>query len=157
MGCNCKNKKKEGLVGALPEKVQKMKIFKVGYIKSFLSFLWSNILSGFKQVSHEQYYDRLAMCRACPFLNHEKLRCMDCGCFIKAKAKFKSEDCPQNYWDKLHPQHDIMGVEIKQIEVGKETANYVPGNEEFNKKQLKFLQSRNGGTLEIIKPCKEEK
>ena len=159
MGCNCKNKQKRKVADALPEKVQNMKIFKAGYIKSFLSFLWSNIKSGFKQVTHEQYYDRLAICRACPFLNHEKLRCMDCGCFVKVKAKFKTEDCPQNYWDKLNPVHkvDIMGGEIKQTKVGEETANYIPGNEEFNRKQLEFLQSRNGGTVEIIKPCKEGK
>ena len=156
MGCNCKNKKKEGLVGALPEKVQKMKIFKAGYIKSFLSFLWSNILSGFKQVTHEQYYDRLAICRGCPFLNHEKLRCTDCGCFVKVKAKFKSEDCPQDFWAKLknwdgdYTPNNIRGIhqgnnfdKPKVIEKETEAA-----------KHLKALADKNIGSdkITIVKP-----
>ena len=143
MGCNCKNKKKNKVVGSLPDKVQKMKIFKVGYIKSFLRFLWSNILSGFKQVTHEQYYDRLAICRGCPFLDHESLRCTDCGCFIKVKAKFKTEDCPQNYWEKLREEdkEDILGNKVNQNKLGEPTAQFIPGNDEFNRKQLEGMEA----------------
>jgi hypothetical protein len=78
--------------------------------------MWSNILSGFKQVSHEQYYDRLAMCRGCFFFDPVKKRCTDCGCFVKVKAKFKTEDCPQNFWDKLDGSKKAVNKAIKVAE-----------------------------------------
>ena len=112
MGCGCKDKKKK--------KYQKLKLFKKSYITSFIKFMWSNILSGFKQVTHEQYYDRLAICRGCPFFDHAKKRCTDCGCFVKVKAKFKSEDCPQDFWEKINFDGDWTPNTIKKLRKQKE-------------------------------------
>ena len=68
---------------------------------NLLTFLYKNILSGFKHVSYEDYRDRLNICEGCPFKAFDERRCTDCGCWIDHKAKFKSEDCPQNHWRKL--------------------------------------------------------
>ena len=125
MGCNCNKDKK---------KHQKLKIFKKSYITSFVKFMWSNILSGFKQVTHEQYHDRLAMCRGCFFFDPEKKRCTDCGCFVKVKAKFKTEDCPQNFWVKLNKNNKVKVVNeaIKQVHIKPPISK-----DEFIKKVLK--------------------
>ena len=93
MSCNqCKKNKR---------RKRKLKIFRTKYIINFLTFLYKNILSGFKHVSYKEYKGRLAICQACPFLSYKEMRCTDCGCWVKNKAQFKSEDCPQNYWRKL--------------------------------------------------------
>ena len=70
-------------------------------VKSFCNSLYLNIKSGFKHVTHEDYNDRISICRACPFLNYKDDICQECGCYIKIKARLKVEDCPQNYWKKI--------------------------------------------------------
>ena len=83
-------------------KKKKLGIFKWKYIKNFSKFLYQNIKSGFKLVSYDEYNNRLSICKACVFYNHEETRCNDCGCFLLNKAKFKNEDCPQGYWRKIN-------------------------------------------------------
>lgn len=39
---------------------------------------------------------RLATCRACPRLSGS--RCLECGCFVEAKALLATEDCPLGKW-----------------------------------------------------------
>jgi hypothetical protein len=96
MGCNCKKKKKI----KVKKRLKRFK-FKIKQIKNFFTFLCKNILSGFKQVKYKDYQNRLSICRGCPFLSYKKMVCTDCGCHVKNKAKFKTEDCPQGYWEKL--------------------------------------------------------
>jgi len=78
----------------------KPKIFKWKYIKNFIKFIYIGIKSGFKTVSFEEYNNRLNMCMGCMFLSPDGDRCTDCGCWIKNKAKWKVEDCPQGFWRK---------------------------------------------------------
>ena len=82
-------------------KKDKLRFFRWKYLKSFLKFLYENIKSGFKQVSYDEYNNRLSICRACIFFDPEQTRCTDCGCYVKVKSKFKTENCPQGYWRKL--------------------------------------------------------
>jgi hypothetical protein len=83
-------------------KKKKLGIFRWKYIKNFVKFLYQNIKSGFKQVSFSEFNNRLSICKACVFFNHEEFRCNECGCFLNNKAKFKNEDCPQGYWRKIN-------------------------------------------------------
>ena len=41
---------------------------------------------------------RRAICRGCMFYDVAADRCKSCGCWIHNKARWKSEDCPQNFW-----------------------------------------------------------
>lgn len=68
--------------------------------KGFFKSIWLNIKSGFKNVSKKEYDERRNICYACPFFNVREMRCMDCGCYIKVKARLKVEECPQGYWRK---------------------------------------------------------
>ena len=39
---------------------------------------------------------RLAECRSCP--RYDRGRCQVCGCFVAAKARFATEQCPLGKW-----------------------------------------------------------
>lgn len=54
---------------------------------------------GFTDVSLEEYRERLKICNSCEFNSNGD--CDICGCIIRKKAWWKSEDCPKNKWDKL--------------------------------------------------------
>jgi len=55
------------------------------------------IASGGKNVSKEEYEKRLKECDTCPVRKGNT--CGACGCFLIAKAKMKTENCPNNFWD----------------------------------------------------------
>ena len=69
-------------------------------VKGFLKSIFLNIKSGFKNVSQAEYEERKSICYASHFFNMAQMRCMDCGCYIKVKARLKVEECPQGYWRK---------------------------------------------------------
>lgn len=52
-------------------------------------------------VTDEVYHERLTICKVCPAFRAVDARCMDCGCFMKAKAAFKVAKCPQLKWDRV--------------------------------------------------------
>ena len=47
--------------------------------------------------------ERIAICNACPELNHTLRQCKVCLCFVDAKTKLKSSYCPEKKW---HPVFD---------------------------------------------------
>lgn len=53
-----------------------------------------------KLVSKEEYNKRLGTCNACEYLKQDVMRCTECGCFVKFKALYKSNDfeCPKGKW-----------------------------------------------------------
>ena len=59
----------------------------------------SSIASGKKITSTaELAQKRLDICNKCPSLDHKYDRCMECGCFVKAKTRLSFEDCPLDKW-----------------------------------------------------------
>ncbi len=57
--------------------------------------------SGFKLSDHAD--ERVAVCESCEHMGTDgnwKNRCKLCGCFMKVKAKIKSETCPDRRWPK---------------------------------------------------------
>ena len=61
-------------------------------------------LKGLKVVAQgkarpETVTERWDCCETCPYLTKAN-RCMHCGCFMKAKVKFKHAVCPIGIWDK---------------------------------------------------------
>lgn len=53
---------------------------------------------GFKRVSLEVLEERKAICLQCE--HYVTGRCAKCGCYIKAKASWQSEECPIGKWKK---------------------------------------------------------
>lgn len=39
---------------------------------------------------------RLKVCKTCPYLSVDT--CLVCGCYVLAKAAFRSSECPKGYW-----------------------------------------------------------
>tara|TARA_A100000172_G_C3041210_1_gene110554 strand:- start:741 stop:965 length:225 start_codon:yes stop_codon:yes gene_type:complete len=52
--------------------------------------------SGFENVPRFEYLKRLSTCNECEFREHDV--CGVCGCYLEAKAKWNTEDCPKNKW-----------------------------------------------------------
>ena len=42
--------------------------------------------------------DRVAICADCEWFRKVIWQCKKCGCFVKAKARFKNETCPLKKW-----------------------------------------------------------
>lgn len=73
-----------------PKKLEKVKNF----TKASLNF----IKSGFKKSSVEVYDSRILTCLACEMYDVKSDECLKCGCYIKYKADWLSEECPLNKW-----------------------------------------------------------
>ncbi len=68
-------------------------------ISNFAKALTKHAISGFKKTSDADYKVRLQICETCPF--NKEGQCSQCGCNLRLKASFASEDCPLSKWPKL--------------------------------------------------------
>ena len=70
-------------------------------------------------VSDEVYKERTSICKSCNRFDDLENKCMECGCFIPAKAKMIIDSCPLNKWRDMSPEweekfNSIMdGAEIE--------------------------------------------
>jgi hypothetical protein len=65
------------------------------------------VADGCRLLTGEQYDARMAVCRSCEFFAADSRRCRhnDCGCFLAAKARMRSEQCPENKWPEVTDAH----------------------------------------------------
>ncbi len=56
------------------------------------------LLGRVEYVSPEERERRLDICKGCPRLNEALMQCKECGCFVKAKTKYKESSCPIGKW-----------------------------------------------------------
>lgn len=54
--------------------------------------------SGFKTASRMTIEARLAVCQVCESLDAPHGRCFECGCYVGAKTRMASEECPLGKW-----------------------------------------------------------
>ena len=73
-------------------------IFKM--MKTFTSELATWIKEGAPNVTPEDYAVRLDICNGCEHINKQSMRCMECGCLLEHKAKWRTTDCPKKKWPK---------------------------------------------------------
>jgi hypothetical protein len=66
-------------------------------IKNFTSSIINYTKSGFKNVTTEEYKERINVCNNCEYLDKNN-RCSECGCFVAVKNWMESEKCPKNKW-----------------------------------------------------------
>ncbi len=55
-------------------------------------------MAGAPPVEDAEIARRLSVCEACPFLIAGEKRCSKCGCFVDAKARFRTQHCPLGKW-----------------------------------------------------------
>lgn len=63
---------------------------------NFAAAVTAHARSGFKTLSADEVDARLAACATCAQNNGG--RCAACGCFLAAKAKWATQDCPLGRW-----------------------------------------------------------
>ena len=81
---------------------------------NFTSAAIKHVSNGLERLNEQDYQNRLVVCignelqPACELFNAEKSVCRDwkCGCSIKKKAYWRSEDCPQGKWPDLSIKQD---------------------------------------------------
>lgn len=57
------------------------------------------VLSGKEAIDDQTLQNRLAICGECPKLSGKgNFRCLECGCYMKVKAKLRSQKCPLKKW-----------------------------------------------------------
>lgn len=67
----------------------------------FIKALWRwSIYGHYKTVSVRNYSHRLRSCCECWALDEENNTCKICGCKILIKAKWLTEECPRDLWEK---------------------------------------------------------
>jgi hypothetical protein len=73
-----------------------------GYIekaKNMAKAVSKHVAGGMQSVTFNEYTDRLSVCKSCEYQKDSK--CTICGCFLKKKAWWRTEECPKDKWSKL--------------------------------------------------------
>jgi hypothetical protein len=56
------------------------------------------IASGQSGVTDDEIVERMNTCRSCEMYDDQQNRCNACGCFLNAKALFRSAECDLGKW-----------------------------------------------------------
>ena len=56
------------------------------------------IKKGFKLATAEEQAERLEICKGCEHYIKDQNRCLECGCFLKWKARMEAWNCPLGRW-----------------------------------------------------------
>ena len=59
------------------------------------------VLAGEAPVSEEDKRGRIEICEGCEFFVTADRRCSKCGCWMDAKAGFRTQQCPEGKWPAL--------------------------------------------------------
>lgn len=67
-----------------------------------------HVVSGMPEAPPEVVEARLAICRACPHFDAEKVRCRQCGCRLRWKVEWADASCPLDppRWAAVSPAPD---------------------------------------------------
>ena len=58
-------------------------------------------IAGQPGISPEEKSSRIAVCEGCEFFMTGDRRCSKCGCWVDAKAGFRTQRCPESKWPAL--------------------------------------------------------
>lgn len=73
-------------------------------VRSFVSAVAAECgaaVAGEPAIEPEQKAERISVCEGCEFFIVADRRCSKCGCWIDAKAGFRSQQCPEGKWPAL--------------------------------------------------------
>lgn len=72
----------------------------VDQAKNFAGAMVDYAKDGFKNVSQDEYDNRLSICGSCELFRHSDKRCShpSCGCFMEKKSWLRSAKCPIGKW-----------------------------------------------------------
>ena len=60
-------------------------------------------VDGARKLNDADYEERLAVCRSCDSCDVDRMVCREvrCGCFLRTKARWRSESCPLDKWPEV--------------------------------------------------------
>lgn len=106
---------------------------KLKMLTNFAIAIAEHASSGFRNVTEEQFIQRMEACKACPNLvpdeNGEGLgRCSLCGCWVESKGAWESQVCPDDpkRWPKIKIGENGKPLKLKKDE--RESDNPKAGN-----------------------------
>ena len=67
---------------------------------TFSKAVTSQVIAGCPATSDEEIKNRSEVCSICPSLNKEEYRCNECGCYLKYKIAWATQECPLGKWVK---------------------------------------------------------
>ena len=76
------------------------KIRKIKKLSNITKAVIKHTLSGFEKSDDLIYANRILTCLCCNRFDEVEDECLECGCPIKDKANWFSEECPLNKWEK---------------------------------------------------------
>jgi hypothetical protein len=55
---------------------------------------------GIDKSTKELYSTRINICKKCPYMveSNDNMKCKECGCFLRFKARLNKEKCPLGKW-----------------------------------------------------------
>jgi hypothetical protein len=66
--------------------------------KSFATAVTKHVLDGMSECTEKEFDARIEICKSCDQFDAASFRCNDCGCFLRTKAKWKTQSCPLGKW-----------------------------------------------------------
>lgn len=87
MGCSTCNKPSKGKLPSLKKRA-----------KNFTKAVGKRAAAGFVNVGDEEYASRLEICESNQCGHFNGTHCLKCGCPVKKKAKWATEQCPVGLW-----------------------------------------------------------
>jgi hypothetical protein len=57
-----------------------------------------SLVVGEKAIDKDVFNQRITTCQSCEHFVVDSSRCLKCGCFIKIKARMRSQKCPIGKW-----------------------------------------------------------
>lgn len=126
------------------KKKEKPSILKM--VKNFVKESVQFIKEGAPVCSEQEYKERITICSTCDKYNAKKQTCTICGCFMPAKAGWKTSECPDTpkKWEKLigKKEEEVFIGRQRGIEDAKEHAIAI---ERRNVEMLRRQVRRAGG------------
>ncbi len=60
----------------------------------------TQVIAGCPTATDEAIKKRAEVCSTCPSLNKEEYKCGECGCYLKYKMNWATQECPLEKWPK---------------------------------------------------------
>lgn len=78
-------------------------------LKNFARTGAAYVKDGMKNVSQEEYDERMSICNSCDQLDKKTGRCAGCGCKMSVKSWLRVAQCPLNKWPSVTGISDKNG------------------------------------------------
>lgn len=100
---------------------------------SFAKAVVRHVADGATQASDEMVQQRMAVCHGCDRFDVQRVRCLECGCGLTLKSRWRTSTCPLGKWEsvagdrRLSPAPDASPDESSVVGIGDLGTSTAPG------------------------------